>query len=122
VTEETLQSLFVPFGELVSIQLPLQDPHAGPGSAHRGHAFVQFDLAEDAQAAIDNVHDSELFGRVLTCNLANARGAKGKSVWAEAGDWASKTLSHSGADVDAAGAASSTESAAAGYGGQGMSD
>ncbi len=32
---------------------------------HRGFAFVEFELPEDAQAAIDNMNDSELFGRTL---------------------------------------------------------
>jgi peptidyl-prolyl isomerase E (cyclophilin E) len=97
VTEEVLQNVFIPFGEIISILLPRHENGSG---AHRGFAFVEFEDAADAQAAIDNVHDSELFGRVLTCNLANARSAKHQSVWADADAWMGKTLAHSAADVD----------------------
>ena len=37
---------------------------------HRGFAFVEFELAEDAAAAIDNMNESELCGRTLRVNLA----------------------------------------------------
>lgn len=36
--EETLHSLFVPFGDVVRVVLP----EAPGGRAHRGHAFVEF--------------------------------------------------------------------------------
>ena len=37
---------------------------------HRGFAFIEFELAEDASAAIDNMNDGEMFGRQLRVNLA----------------------------------------------------
>ena len=30
---------------------------------HRGFAFIEFELPEDALAAIDNMNDGELYGR-----------------------------------------------------------
>ena len=32
---------------------------------HKGFGFVQFVSEEDAEAAIDNMHENELFGRTL---------------------------------------------------------
>jgi RNA recognition motif-containing protein len=37
---------------------------------HRGFAFVEFEEPQDAQAAIDNMHLAELYGKVIKVNLA----------------------------------------------------
>lgn len=37
---------------------------------HRGFGFVEFEEADDAQAAIDNMNLSELYGKVIKVNLA----------------------------------------------------
>ena len=37
---------------------------------HRGFGYVEFSLAEDAREAIDNMDQSELYGRVIKCNQA----------------------------------------------------
>ena len=37
---------------------------------HRGFGFVEFEEAIDAQAAIDNMNLSELYGKVIKVNLA----------------------------------------------------
>jgi len=64
VTAQTLHATFLPFGEIVDIQMPKpelpssQDPH-------RGFGYVEFESAEDAREAIDNMNQSELFGRVI---------------------------------------------------------
>ena len=51
---------------------------------HRGFGFVEFDAPEEAAAAIENMHESELFGRIIKCNLANPKAARVQSVWAQA--------------------------------------
>ncbi|KAJ3186750.1 hypothetical protein HDU85_007570 [Gaertneriomyces sp. JEL0708] len=68
VTEQILQAAFVPFGDLVQVQIP-GDPRSSQ-NVHRGFGFVQFEEPEDAQAAIENMHLSELYGRVIKVNLA----------------------------------------------------
>lgn len=53
---------------------------------YRGFAFIEFELAEDAAAAIDNMNDSELFGRTIRVNLAKPMKIKEGSmrpVWAD---------------------------------------
>lgn len=69
---------------------------------HRGFAYVEFQDPDDAAAALENMHDSEMFGRVLKCNLA-AKTGKGGAVWAgEAGEEFYQSMDKSAADVDAA--------------------
>lgn len=51
VEEKTLNAAFIPFGDLVDIQIPLDYET----EKHRGFAFIEFENAEDAAAAIDNM-------------------------------------------------------------------
>lgn len=51
VTEQLIKDAFIPFGDIVDIQMPV-DYHT---QAHRGFAFVEYETAEDAAAAIDNM-------------------------------------------------------------------
>ena len=60
----------------------------------KGFAFVEFDLEEDAADALDNMDGSELFGRVLHCNIARQppKIEHGKAVWT-AEEWIQNTFS-----------------------------
>ena len=84
VSLETLRAAFVPFGEISDIQMPLD----GPSKKHKGFAFVQYDEVADAAEAMDNMHNAELFGRVLRVNLAKPDAMKGgnRPVWESAAD------------------------------------
>ncbi|XP_013786126.1 peptidyl-prolyl cis-trans isomerase E-like, partial [Limulus polyphemus] len=82
VDEKVLHAAFIPFGDIVDIQIPLDYET----QKHRGFAFVEFELAEDAAAAIDNMNDSELFGRTVRVNLAKPMKIKEgstRAVWAD---------------------------------------
>ncbi|GAB1605918.1 hypothetical protein Ahia01_000874200 [Argonauta hians] len=82
VDETVLQAAFIPFGDIVYIQIPLDYET----EKHRGFAFVEFESPEDAAAAIDNMNDSELFGRTIRVNLAKPMKIKEgsmKPVWAD---------------------------------------
>lgn len=88
VTEKILHNVFITFGELVDIQLPLDYET----QKHRGFGFIQFESAEDAAAAIDNLDDSELFGRTIRVNLARPVGGGDRStrpLWADE-EWLEK--------------------------------
>ena len=37
---------------------------------HRGFGFIEFEEKDEAAYAIDNMHQSELYGKVLTVNYA----------------------------------------------------
>ena len=69
VTASILSEAFIPFGEIVDISLP--KPEA-PSSTdlHRGFGYVEFEEAEDAKEAIDNMDQSELFGKVIKVAMA----------------------------------------------------
>ena len=49
---------------------------------HRGFAFVEFELVEDAEHALFNMNNAELYGRVLKISYAKPQAlAKNKGVW-----------------------------------------
>ena len=84
VTEATLRAAFLPFGELTDVNLPMDSS----STKHKGFAFVQYDDKDDAAEAIDNMHNAELFGRVLRVNLAKPDAIKGghRPVWESRAD------------------------------------
>jgi RNA recognition motif-containing protein len=51
VDEKVLHAAFIPFGDIMDIQIPIDYET----EKHRGFAFVEFESAEDAAAAIDNM-------------------------------------------------------------------
>lgn len=51
VSEKLVNDAFIPFGDIVEIQMPVDYE----SQKHRGFAFVEFETAEDAAAAIDNM-------------------------------------------------------------------
>uniref|UniRef100_A0A131Y2G2 Peptidyl-prolyl cis-trans isomerase E n=1 Tax=Ixodes ricinus TaxID=34613 RepID=A0A131Y2G2_IXORI len=82
VDEKVLHAAFIPFGDVVDVQIPLDYET----EKHRGFAFVEFEQAEDAVAAIDNMNDSELFGRTIRVNVAKPMKIKEgstRAVWSE---------------------------------------
>lgn len=70
-TEDHVRDAFIPFGEIVEVQVPKND---APNSTdpHRGFAYVEFEDSADAKEAIDNMNQSEFFGRVLKVSQAKA--------------------------------------------------
>ncbi|VDN56198.1 unnamed protein product [Dracunculus medinensis] len=82
VNEKVLEAVFLPFGDIVGISVPM-DYETGK---HRGFGFIEFELAEDAAAAMDNMNDSELYGRTIKCNFARPPKPNEKShrpIWAD---------------------------------------
>lgn len=51
VTEKLINAAFIPFGDIVDIQMPVDYE----SQKHRGFAFIEYETAEDAAAAIDNM-------------------------------------------------------------------
>lgn len=116
VTEQILHSAFLTFGDIISVQIPPDQRNPGQ---HRGFAFVEFELPEDAAAAIENMHLSEMFGKVIRVSLARP-GKTGpaffslKPIWAEEA-WLSANAAggpegegEDSMDIDGQGAASSS--------------
>ena len=84
VTPALLQAAFVPFGDLVAVDVPL---HAATQKA-RGFGFVEFGDEADARDAMLNMDGAELYGRVLRVRPAEGGRRLGgnKAVWAAADD------------------------------------
>ncbi|KAI8093651.1 peptidyl-prolyl cis-trans isomerase E [Halteromyces radiatus] len=83
VTQSILHAAFIPFGELVSVELAL-DP--GSQAQHKGFGFVEFEEPEDAKAALDNMHLSELYGKVIKVSSAKPSrmmAGANKAIWAD---------------------------------------
>lgn len=70
VTEKLLADAFLPFGEIVDVTLPKPDLPSSK-EPHRGFGYIEFEVAGDAKEAIDNMDQSEFFGRVLKVAAAN---------------------------------------------------
>lgn len=92
MTAATLQAAFIPFGELLEVQLPLDVVT----QKSRGFGFVQFADEGDALDAMENMHQSELFGRVIKVSLS--RPLKTKSAWADADEWYAKLKAEADAE------------------------
>jgi len=69
VTAATLSETFIPFGEIANISLPKPEAPSST-DVHRGFGYVEFEEATDAKAAVDNMDQSELFGRVIKVAMA----------------------------------------------------
>ncbi|KAI1179554.1 nuclear cap-binding protein [Nemania sp. FL0916] len=111
-TTANLHDAFIPFGEIADISMPKNDaPNAT--EPHRGFAYVEYEDPEDAKEAIDNMDQSEFFGRILKVSPAKppksadeGLGSK-TAVWEQEG-WLAK---HAVSEEDRL-AASGTDKAA----------
>lgn len=51
---------------------------------HRGFAFIDYEEAIDADAAIENMNGAELYGKFIKCSIAKATSSKlkaGQAIW-----------------------------------------
>jgi peptidyl-prolyl isomerase E (cyclophilin E) len=88
VDEKLLTAAFITFGEIVGVSVPV---NYETGKS-RGFGFVEFVSSEDAAAAIDNMHQSEMFGRTISCNFARpptTSEVSSRPVWAD-NEWLKK--------------------------------
>ncbi|KAK2752197.1 hypothetical protein FQN55_008087 [Onygenales sp. PD_40] len=86
VNIRTLTEAFLPFGEIVDISLP--KPEA-PSSTdlHRGFGYVEFEETQDAKEAIDNMDQSELFGRVIKVAAAKPQKDSNEGLGSKTALW-----------------------------------
>lgn len=74
-------ALFLPFGPIIDILLPIDNKAK---NTSRGFADVQFENIGDAEAAIDNMEGAEVYGKVLRVRRSTKEGPKldqKKAVW-----------------------------------------
>ena len=72
-TDNDLQNLFGPFGTVQSAQV-IMDRDTGRS---KGFGFVEMNSSDEAQAAINGLHDKDNNGRKLTVNEAKPREDRG---------------------------------------------
>ncbi|GDX97039.1 RNA-binding protein [Planctomycetia bacterium] len=73
VTSESLEQMFLEFGNVVSAQV-IQDRDTGRS---KGFGFVEMQTDEAAQQAIAGMHEKDFGGRALTVNEAKPRESGG---------------------------------------------
>ena len=64
VDEKILHAAFIPFGDIVQCNMPMDFET----EQNRGFGFVEYEHMDDANAAVDNLDDSEMFGRTVFFN------------------------------------------------------
>lgn len=77
-----LKMAFLPFGDITEVQLPLDYST----NKHKGFAFIEFQLPEDAADAIDNMDNAEILGRTIRVNVAKPlrhQENTNRPVWAD---------------------------------------
>jgi peptidyl-prolyl isomerase E (cyclophilin E) len=92
VNDKILFSAFIPFGEIKSIDVPVDYTTRIIIifylflERHKGFGFVEFEDYEDCLHAIENMNDAELCGRVLRVSFARPQRFKEgtqKPIWME---------------------------------------
>ncbi|KAF2839647.1 putative peptidyl prolyl cis-trans isomerase cyclophilin [Patellaria atrata CBS 101060] len=86
VTTHTLHAAFVPFGEIVDISLPKPEVPTST-DPHRGFGYVEFEEATDAKEAIDNMDQSELYGRVIKVAPAKPQKEQNEGLGSKTAVW-----------------------------------
>ena len=102
VTVASLHDAFIPFGDIADVSLPKGDrskhdqangaDETGTAavedtSGHRGFAYVEFEDADDAKEAIDNMDKSDFFGRSIKVTAAKAPKAVNEGLGSRTALW-----------------------------------
>jgi peptidyl-prolyl isomerase E (cyclophilin E) len=95
VNDKILYSAFIPFGEIKSIELPMDYTTRIRYfkilklfflERHKGFGFVEYEEYDDCLHAIENMNDAELCGRVIRVSFARPQRFKEgtqKPIWME---------------------------------------
>lgn len=85
ITSELIHAAFIPFGDILEVQIPLDN-----SNIPRGFAFVNYEDRNYAKDAIDNMHLSEINGKVLKVSIARPtklnESSSHRAIWDE-DDW-----------------------------------
>jgi RNA recognition motif-containing protein len=86
VTTDHVLDAFIPFGEIADVSLPKNDK-PNSDDPHRGFAYVEFEDVEDAKEAIDNMDQSEFFGRVIRVSAAKPPKSANEGLGSKTAVW-----------------------------------
>lgn len=82
VDEKILSAAFIPFGDIVTCNIPKNYET----EEHRGFGFIEYEDKEDAAEAVDNMNDSEMYGRTIRVTIARPQQIKegwGRAIWSD---------------------------------------
>ena len=94
MSDKILADTFVPFGEIVDITIPKPELPTST-DPHRGFGYIEFELPGDAKEAIDNMDQSELFGRVIKVAAAKPQKDSNEGLGSKMAVWESVSLASS---------------------------
>ena len=86
MNERILTDAFLPFGEIVDVTLPKPELPSST-DPHRGFGYVEFEILTDAKEAIDNMDQSELFGRVIKVAAAKPQKESNEGLGSKTAVW-----------------------------------
>lgn len=86
VNEKILTDAFLPFGEIVEVSIPKPDLPSST-DLHRGFGYVEFEIPGDAKEAIENMDQSELFGRVIKVSAAKPQKESNEGLGSKTAVW-----------------------------------
>ncbi|MCJ1455218.1 hypothetical protein MMC28_005572 [Mycoblastus sanguinarius] len=86
VNDKILANAFLPFGEIVDVTIPKPELPSS-NDPHRGFGYVEFEIPGDAREAIDNMDQSELFGRVIKVAAAKPQKDSNEGLGSKTAIW-----------------------------------
>ncbi|KAL9640770.1 MAG: hypothetical protein Q9164_000085 [Protoblastenia rupestris] len=90
VNDKILADAFVPFGEIVDVTLPKPELPSST-DPHRGFGYIEFESPADAKEAIDNMDQSEFFGRVIKVAQAKPQKNASEGLGSKTAVWESES-------------------------------
>ena len=89
-----MADIFLPFGEIVDVTIPTPEMPSST-DPHRGFGYVEFEKPGDAKEAIDNLDQSELFGRFIKVAAAKPQKDSNEGLGSKTAVWESVSLTSS---------------------------
>lgn len=86
VRQSDLLNYFMPFGDIVEINLPKPE-NPNSHEVHRGFGYIEFESAEDAIEAIDNMDRSEIDGQVIKVAAAKPQKQQNEGLGSKTAVW-----------------------------------
>lgn len=90
--EKILTDAFLPFGVVVDVTMPKPEQQSSL-ELHRGFGYVEFEVPGDAKEAIENMDQSELFGRTIKVAAAKPQKESNEGLGSKTAIWEQVTTS-----------------------------
>lgn len=84
--ERILTDAFLPFGVVVDATIPKPEQQSS-AEPHRGFGYIEFEVPGDAKEAIENMDQSELYGRVIKVAAAKPQKESNEGLGSKTAIW-----------------------------------